>query len=172
VVEVTKIGLHLWRVFILSDFKKTFRCSICKSDIPCEHMVDNARASGWDTDNDRAEEYSKFLHDGDFEKYQPNCYLDRMSKEYLQACLEAEREMLRAIWIRNRLTTYLSPDWNEMCMKVERHYAMILKYETMIQNYDDYRRQRPSTPTAGTDTQEDYNTTHFETLPIGLEGLR
>jgi len=106
-------------------------------------MIDTARMTGWDTDNDRAEEYSNFLHDGDFEKYQGNCYLDRMSKEYLIACQESEKEMLRAVWIRNRLTTYLSPEWHECCSKVELHYAQVLKYETMIQNYDDFRRKFP-----------------------------
>jgi len=138
-------------------------------------MIDNARATGWDTTNDRLEEYSKFLHEGDFEKYQPNCYLDRMSKRYLIACCDAEREMLRAIWIRNRLTTYLSPDWNEMCMQVERHYAMILKYETMIQNYDDNRRARPERRTEKAEISQKTlvhnNEIRFENLPFGLEGI-
>jgi len=87
--------------------------------------------------------YQYYLQDGDFEKYQPNCYLDKGSKDWLIAMRDSEAIWCRAIWIKNRLTNYYGPEWHELNTKLLFSFDMINRYQNMIDNYDDIRREQP-----------------------------
>lgn len=56
--------------------------------------------------------YAEFLHDGDFERFQPVCDHDKHSLQYLKDCVEIQREYVRALWIKQRLPVFLSPEWH------------------------------------------------------------
>jgi len=114
-----------------------FKCNICKVDTPCEHQTDEIRNAGWNGDQDRAEFYSKFLHDGDFEKWQPCCYMKHDSKEFQLMALAAQREYQRALWILNRFTIYNSPDWNRLCNKIHENWRTLAQMELRV-NRDNY----------------------------------
>lgn len=98
-------------------------CSICKVDIPCVHQLDKIRLEGYNEGfnyhnliHDRVEMYANLLHLGDYEKYQPNIFIEPRSLEnpvYLIKKLEATIEEYRAYWIQNRLTEYISAEWNK-----------------------------------------------------------
>ena len=62
---------------------------------------ENQRIWDWNTDDfdNRVEIYSVFLKAGDFERYQPLFY--EHTKEQV---IEAEINLMRAVWIRNRMT--------------------------------------------------------------------
>lgn len=61
--------------------------------------------------DERPEIYSRFLKEGDFEKYQPDTELIQGSLEHFEKSLEAQREYTRSLWILNRYTKYGSKDW-------------------------------------------------------------
>jgi len=92
-------------------------------------------------------QYSIYLHDGDFEKYQPNINLNPHTREYLIQALDAERELTRALWIMNRLTRYGDVHWTLLNKEVATHYEMILYYQKQIKAYDDFSRSESETRT-------------------------
>ena len=71
---------------------------------------------------DRVYFYTIFLHEGDFEKWQPACYMDKLSDEFLNLKAEADdippstdpvMEM-RRLWILNRFTIYQKKEWTRL----------------------------------------------------------
>jgi len=91
--------------------------------------------------------YSDFLHDEDYEKFNPNINLDPMSREYLAQSLTAHREYARAIWILNRLTRFGDVHWSLLNNEFQKQYNMIKYYETQIKAYDDFSRAESETHT-------------------------
>ena len=71
-----------------------------------------------DTD-ERMENYSKFLHDGDFELFQPVCYINQEAKD--SARENFTKELTRALWIRMRLCVINS--------KEHQYYSKLLGVE-------------------------------------------
>jgi len=77
--------------------------------------------------NERLERYGNILHDGDFEYWQPCCYMDKNSDEWKQKKKEADSlkfesklninsirykaEELRTMWIKSRFFEYQSSEW-------------------------------------------------------------
>lgn len=80
----------------------------------------------------RLEEYGLYLDEGDFEKFQPACYMDKNSTEFLKLKENAKLipisdepvKETRRLWILNRFTYYQSEEWIELRDK---------KYDTIIQ---------------------------------------
>ena len=67
----------------------------------------------------RLETYGLYLEDGDFEKFQPACYMDRHSEEFLKLKNIANSIPIsndpvhetRRVWLLNRFTDYRSKEW-------------------------------------------------------------
>ena len=67
----------------------------------------------------RMEGYGLYLDEGDFEKFQPVCYMDKHSKEFLKLKDEAKLISIsddpvketRRLWILNRFSDYQSDEW-------------------------------------------------------------
>ena len=67
----------------------------------------------------RMETYGLYLEEGDFEKFQPVCYMDRHSEEFLKLKDIANSipininhvKETRRLWILNRFTVYRSKEW-------------------------------------------------------------
>ena len=67
----------------------------------------------------RMETYGLYLEEGDFEKFQPVCYMDRHSEEFLKLKYIANSIPIsnnpvhetRRVWILNRFTDYRSEEW-------------------------------------------------------------
>ena len=67
----------------------------------------------------RLETYGLYLEDGDFEKFQPACYMDRHSEEFLKLKNIANSIPIsndpahetRRVWALNRFTDYRSKEW-------------------------------------------------------------
>jgi len=95
--------------------------------------LNDMKVKGFEAVNDPANDYGLFLHDGDFEKFQPYCYIKKNTIEYYQGCLIAEMEMTRALWIRQRFTTYLDIDWQEINSRFLFHFDMIIKLMDQIE---------------------------------------
>ena len=72
------------------------------------------------------ENYSKFLHDGDFEKYQPliNTPITEEIEQYLA------REFARLYWIKGRFVEHLDAEW---CA----NHAHFCQHEREIKNSPD-----------------------------------
>lgn len=74
------------------------------------------------SETDRIESYSMFLQDGDFEKWQPVCYMDKTSDEFLNLKAEADDIPestdpvieLRRLWVLNRFTIYQKGEWKRL----------------------------------------------------------
>jgi len=70
----------------------------------------------------RMEGYGLYLDEGDFEKFQPICYMDKHSKEFLKLKEEAKLISIsddavketRRLWILNRFTDYQSDEWVDL----------------------------------------------------------
>ena len=70
----------------------------------------------------RMEGYGLYLDEGDFEKFQPVCYMDKHSKEFLKLKEEAKLISIsedsiketRRLWILNRFTDYQSDEWVDL----------------------------------------------------------
>ena len=70
----------------------------------------------------RIEGYGLYLDEGDFEKFQPVCYMDKHSKEFLKLKEEAKLISIsddavketRRLWILNRFTDYQSDEWVDL----------------------------------------------------------
>jgi len=62
---------------------------------------------------DRMELYSKVLQDGDFERWQKFCYIDKNSREFKQG-------YINALWIFNRFTRFNSPEWSILCQQMRK----------------------------------------------------
>ena len=62
-------------------------------------------------DDDRIEFYCEFLKEDDFETFQPVCYMDKSSIEYLQAEIERRKAWVRMFWIEKRFCQFLSVKW-------------------------------------------------------------
>jgi len=91
------------------------------------------RIMGYEALSDPVEDYALFLHEGDFEKFQPYCYMKKHTDEYYKGCLIAEQELTRALWIRQRFTTYLDIDWQEINSRFLFHFDMIKSLMRMIE---------------------------------------
>jgi len=111
-----------------------YRCEQCKQDTPCIHTQ---RSAGWTGEKEsvRMKYYSDFMHEGDFEKWQPACYMDHSSSGYLDSLLECEREYVRALWILSRHTTYYNHDW------FANFYRLDFEYE-VLKRMIDWREKR------------------------------
>ena len=80
----------------------------------------------------RMNAYSLFLEEGDFEKFQPVCYMDRHSKEFLKLKDDATLipisndsvKETRRLWILNRFTDYQSEEWITLR---DKYYENIIK---------------------------------------------
>jgi len=90
------------------------------------------KVKGFEAVNDPANDYALFLHDGDFEKFQPYCYIEKNTIPYYEGALIAEQEFTRALWIRQRFTTYLDIEWQEINSRFLFHFDMILKLMEQI----------------------------------------
>jgi len=75
--------------------------------------------------DDKADIYSQFLEEGDFERYQQYCYMDKDSREYI---LEKEivdnlivegtdRYKCRVLWIKSRFTEYCGYEWKKLLIE-------------------------------------------------------
>ena len=58
--------------------------------------------------------YSKFLHDGDYERWQPYTNGKQLTKE-------DKAELTRCAWILNRFTKYGSKEWHNLHKIFERY---------------------------------------------------
>jgi len=119
----------------LNELEFKLYCGIPKNGITLEMVMDY---------------YSDFLHDGDYEKYNPNINLVPGSREYLVQALFTAREMTRAIWLMNRLTKFGDVHWSLLNKEFQVHYGMILYWENQIKAYDDYSRSESERRTSGT----------------------
>jgi hypothetical protein len=80
----------------------------------------------------RMETYGLYLEEGDFEKFQPVCYMDRHSEEFLKLKDIANSipininhvKETRRLWILNRFTVYRSKEWIKLR---DAHCESILK---------------------------------------------
>jgi len=124
-----------------------FRCEECESDAPCihterivldkenkmKHDLDEKRAAAWKHGygeskkefNQREEVYAEFLHNEDFEKWQPFVFVAKDSEKFRIGAIAAQREYMRALWILNRFTTYEGPDWFRLCDKIHENWRML-----------------------------------------------
>ena len=76
----------------------------------------------------RMEGYGLYLDEGDFEKFQPVCYMDKHSKEFLK--LKEETKLIsisddsvketRRLWILNRFSDYQSNEWVDLRNKHQK----------------------------------------------------
>lgn len=81
----------------------------------------------------RFEEYSLFLHEGDFEKWQPVCYMDKNSDEFNRLKEEAQRipesndkvSEARRYWILMRFPIYQEDEWKVLRDKLNSHIEKI-----------------------------------------------
>jgi len=109
-------------------------------------MIEEERMSGWNADQDdgetRLQEYGLYLKDNDFEKYQPFCYINHDSLEYMLGLREAEAELTRALWISQRFTTYYDIAWHQLNEKILFHTQMIKKLDRMIGGYRQFDAER------------------------------
>jgi len=72
-------------------------------------------------EGDWMEYYGFFLEEGDFEKWQPICYMDKTSDKFLNLRQEAyhisksddPRMEARRYWILQRFTTYQGKEWKD-----------------------------------------------------------
>lgn len=72
--------------------------------------------------NIRMNFYGEFLQDGDFEKYQPACYMDQKSEEFQELLIDAQAipqsddpvSEARRFWILSRFTEYQGAEWTEL----------------------------------------------------------
>ncbi len=70
----------------------------------------------------RMEGYGVYLNEGDFEKFQPMCYLDKHSPEFLKLHEQVKLIQIsddpvkeaRRLWILNRFTNYQSDEWKKL----------------------------------------------------------
>ena len=84
--------------------------------------------------NERMEFYGLFLNDGDFEKYQKYCYMDKDTVEFRKAKYEVDKlkiegtwqEQARVLWIKNRFTEYNGYWW--------KYYLVELWYVLKLAN--------------------------------------
>ena len=81
---------------------------------------DNQEESFYDEFDTRLEYYSKFLEDGDFEYWEPICFMDRNTPEF-------RRKLMRALWIINRFTEWKGTNWKQLNMKIKALQPYILK---------------------------------------------
>jgi len=51
--------------------------------------------------------YEFFIQEGDFERWQPFCYMNTGSQEWWEG-------YTLACWIMNRFTTYWGPEWSKL----------------------------------------------------------
>lgn len=115
-----------------------FKCKVCKVDTPCKHSLDIIRESSFFCDEFREETYAQFLHDGDFEKFQPATTMDHNSREFLELALEAQKEYYRALWIQNRFTIYRSPQWELLDSKLFEEWKVLGRMTLRLNREDEY----------------------------------
>jgi len=80
----------------------------------------------------RMEGYGLYLNEGDFEKFQPVCYLDKHSQKFLKLheqvkliqILDDPVKETRRLWILNRFTNYQSDEWKKLR---DQHTEALLK---------------------------------------------
>ena len=69
------------------------------------------------------ERYGLFLEEGDFELWQPFCYMDKTSRKYTfmkqQVKVDYTKNTPRHLWIRSRFVTYLSNEWKEYMIRID-----------------------------------------------------
>ena len=78
---------------------------------------------------DALENYGMFLQEGDFEKWQPVCYMDKESEEFLKLRDEANRipesddpeSEARRYWILMRFPKYQEAEWDKLKDKIIIH---------------------------------------------------
>lgn len=80
----------------------------------------------------RMETYGLYLEEGDFEKFQPVCYMDKHSEKFLKLKDIANSIPIsndpvnetRRLWILNRFTDYRSEEWIKLR---DMHHENIIK---------------------------------------------
>lgn len=97
---------------------------------------------------DRLEEYGLFLQEGDFEKWQPVCYMDKDSDEFLKLREEANQipksdnteEEVRRLWILLRFPVYVGKEWGIIadrllveCRKIDGYNDIINEQSKAIE---------------------------------------
>ena len=60
--------------------------------------------------DNRMEQYGAYLQEGDFEEWQPFCYIDKDSPEFKIA-------KVRALWIMSRFEVYCSIEWKKLLVE-------------------------------------------------------
>jgi len=73
-------------------------------------------------EDERADTYSEFLHEGDFEKYMPFIETKPKDEELL-----SQRELVRALWIRQRFTHHQRDLW------FFYDFLLVLEYKKLLQ---------------------------------------
>jgi len=91
-----------------------------------EAGFDNGLALEW---------HSEFLNEGDFETFQPVTTLNRHSKEFLKAHLIIKKELVRALWLQNRLTEYLGPEWQILNEKIQDETRKYYYLKTSLERW-------------------------------------
>lgn len=78
-----------------------------------ELTIDEWRQKFWDEADFETtlNVHGMILEEGDFEKYQHNCYEISNTKKFKKEKLEALRKLLRQRWIFNRYTDLFSKEW-------------------------------------------------------------
>ena len=74
-------------------------------------------------DNNRLNNYSLFLLDGDFEYWQPLVYMDKNTVEY-------KIRLLRSLWIQNRFTEFKSRAWEGLDNQI-KELVLFLKQKKL-----------------------------------------
>ena len=83
------------------------------------HQDYNYYYHGMNCGNEKLETYILYLGEGDFEKWQPVCYMDKNSDEFLKLREEANQipksdnieEEVRRLWILQRFPVYVGKEW-------------------------------------------------------------
>ena len=83
------------------------------------HQDYNYYYHGMNCGNEKLETYILYLGEGDFEKWQPVCYMDKNSDEFLKLREEANlipksdntEEEARRLWILLRFPVYVGKEW-------------------------------------------------------------
>jgi len=101
-------------------------------DFKPQPTLNEMKIKGFESVEDPSNDYALFLHDGDFEQFQPFCYIEKNTIEYYKGVLIAEQELTRALWIKQRFTDYLDIHWQEINSRFLFHFDMILKLTEQI----------------------------------------
>jgi hypothetical protein len=96
-------------------------------------MTQNKEINWTESEMDaRLEEYSEYLHDGDFEKYMPNIDLVPGTVGYIKAHYESMQELKRAYWIAMRPTARFDILWAMYTRELRRFDDIGKMYKNIL----------------------------------------